>query len=60
MKTNQIYHSPVVLRQVDICPQNSLLAASIVDKLTVESKGQDVVNYDYEASGNTFNHTWEN
>lgn len=60
MKTIQTYYSPVVLRQVDVCPQECLLAGSIVDKVTVESKGQDVVNYDYEASGNTFNHEWEN
>lgn len=58
MKTNQIYHSPVVLRQVDICPQNSLLAGSIPVKGQVESKGQDVEQYGYD--GSAFNHTWEN
>ena len=59
MKTNQIYHSPVVLRQVDICPQNSLLAASIVDKTTIKSVGQDVQNYDFSDPSNGFNTEWQ-
>ena len=46
------------MRQVDICPQNSLLAGSIPVKGQVESKGQDVEQYGYD--GSAFNHTWEN
>ena len=52
------YISPSILKQVTVQPENSLLAASLAEKVSgVESKGQDVVMHD--ATGVTFNHAWE-
>lgn len=52
------YISPSILKQVTVQPENNLLAASLAEKVSgVESKGQDVVMHD--ATGVTFNHTWE-
>ena len=55
------YIAPSVMRQTDVCLESAMLVASVVNKVTtIESKGQEVVQYNFDSPGNTFNHTWEN
>lgn len=56
----KLYLAPSVLRKVALWLEEGILTASVVNKIeAVESKGQDVVQYDFN-TGSTFNHTWEN
>ncbi|MBP5719753.1 MAG: hypothetical protein J6W82_01650 [Bacteroidales bacterium] len=52
------YITPAVLRQETIQLEKDFLTESVSEKNnSIESKGQDVMQYD--ASAVTFNHTWE-
>ena len=52
------YTPPAVLRERTIFVEESILVGSFADKTRIESKGQDVEQYDF--SDDSFNHTWEN
>ena len=61
LKTKLPYSAPRVLEKVSVFLDREILVASVVDKVpTIESKGQDIVQYDYSDPSNNFNHTWEN
>jgi hypothetical protein len=59
MKRKQQYVAPAILRQTQLSPGVALLANSIVDDAVIKSMGQQIDTYDFGASGNTFNHEWE-
>ena len=52
------YQSPVILRQVTVRMEGSILTASIHENMTVETTGHQVQNYDW-SNEQPFNHTWE-
>ena len=54
------YKAPAILGSMTLSLQESILTGSVTDKVSVESKGQDVVQYNFSDSSNEFNHTWEN
>lgn len=53
------YQAPAVLQQAKVCLERDFLQGSVVDKLTVESTGQQVETFDYASSTTQFNHEWE-
>ena len=53
-----IYQSPAVIRLTEVLLEQDFLEGSL-DKLTVESTGQEVETYDYNSSTTQFNHEWE-
>ena len=56
--SKRMYKTPVVLKTVTVCLERDLLGESLVTKDTkVQTKGQDVVSYDF--SGSSFNQEWE-
>lgn len=59
MKKKQKYVKPEIVRQAVLCPGCGLLGASIVDKTTIKSVGQDVQNYDFSDPSNGFNTEWQ-
>ena len=59
MKRKKKYSPPAVLRETAVFVEESILTGSIVNKTEIESKGQDVVQYDYSDDSKNFNHTWE-
>ena len=59
MKRKQQYETPTILRQTTLSLGVVLLAESIVDDAVIKSMGQQIDTYDFGASGNTFNHDWE-
>jgi hypothetical protein len=59
MKRKQQYVAPAILRQTALSLGVALLAGSIVDNNDITSVGQKIDPYNYDTSGNTFNHEWE-
>lgn len=55
----KLYITPHLLQQTQLCLEQDFLQGSVVDKLTVESTGQEVETYDYNSSTTQFNHEWE-
>lgn len=53
------YQSPAVIRLTEVLLEQDFLDGSVVDKLTVESTGQQVETFDYGSSTTQFNHEWE-
>ena len=52
------YISPRVLNTENVLLENNLLAGSVVNKNSaVQTKGQEVVSYDFQSSD--FNQVWE-
>lgn len=51
------YKTPIILKVTPIEMAGTILAASVMDDSTVETTGQEVVNYDF--SGQAFNHEWK-
>lgn len=51
------YTAPAILRDKTVFVEESILVGSFADKTSIESKGQDVVQYDF--SDDSFNHEWE-
>lgn len=59
MYMKQGYASPWVLQVAEIDLETDILTGSVVDKLTVESTGQEVGGvFDYSAPESSFNHEW--
>jgi len=52
------YATPIILREVNLHTEGTLLAGSVVDNSNVTSVGQKIDEYDF--SQTTFNHDWEN
>ena len=52
------YWPPTVLRNVSVRMEGSILTASIHEKMTLETTGHEVRNYDW-SDYQPFNHTWE-
>ena len=60
METKKHYQAPRVLRQVEVSPETSLLATSIVDEsLEILSDGQKVTDIDASGTG-TGGFDWNN
>lgn len=58
------YVSPRIIRTIPVVPEGSILTASIHERMTVETTGHEVKNYDwspspFDPSQSPFNHTWE-
>lgn len=51
------YHPASVVRRIPIQMEGELLAGSVVDKMQVQSTGQEVEEIDFSRS--SFNHSWE-
>lgn len=59
MYMKQGYASPRVLQVTEIELETGILTGSVIDKLTVESTGQEVGGvFDYSAPESSFNHEW--
>lgn len=59
MYMKQGYASPRVLQVAEIELETGILTGSVIDKLTVESTGQEVGGvFDYSAPESSFNHEW--
>lgn len=56
MKTKQKFESPMVLREVEICPEGVLLVSVVDTGVKLETTGQKVENHNFE--GGEFNHEW--
>ena len=55
-----LYNSPMVLQVADVVLEEAFLAGSIADSVGVEISGQQTDGFfNLEATGSTFNHTWE-
>ena len=52
------YITPSILKTISIEMESGILLGSIVDNATVETTGQEVVNYDFNNT-ELFNHKWE-
>ena len=53
------FESPRVIRTVQMNLEQSILTASVADNTTVETTGQEVVEYGAPtADQSTFNHEW--
>lgn len=52
------YVIPRIIQVTKVCLEQDFLEGSL-DKLTVESTGQEVETYDYNSSTTQFNHEWE-
>ena len=53
------FESPRVIRTVQMNLEQSILTASVADNTTVETTGQEVVQYGPGTSNDTmFNHEW--
>ena len=52
------YQSPAVIRLTEALLEQDFLEGSL-DKLTVESTGQEVETFDYASPTTQFNHEWE-
>ena len=55
MKAKKKFESPRVLGELPMSPAGVLLG-SLADRVTIETTGQKVENYDF--SHNEFNHEW--
>ena len=53
------YVIPRIIQVTKVCLERDFLQGFVVDKLTVESTGQEVETYDYNSSTTQFNHEWE-
>lgn len=53
----EIYHPAAILRRISLQTEGDLLSGSVVDKMQVQSAGQEVEEYDFSTS--PFNHSWE-
>lgn len=53
-----VYVSPRILRTIPVESKGTILTASIHEKMTVETTGHEVKNYDW-SDYQPFNHTWE-
>ena len=53
------YQSPAVIQLTEIRLELDFLDGSVVDKLTVESTGQQVETFDYASPTTEFNHEWQ-
>ena len=60
MEKKQVYMAPAVLRKTPLDMEGEILSGSVVNNMTINSMGQDVVNYDYDFSNTDdgFNHEW--
>lgn len=56
--SRSVYFSPSILRTISVEPEGTILTASIHEKMTVETTGHEVKNYDW-SDYQPFNHTWE-
>lgn len=55
----QKFESPRVIRSVQMNLEQSILTASVADTTTIETTGQEVVEYGAPtADPSTFNHEW--
>ena len=56
----QMFESPRVIRRTQLELEQSILAASAVESMQVETTGQEVVTYgtDPGTTDSTFNHEW--
>lgn len=52
------YQSPAILRKMTVMMEGSILTESIYEKVTVETTGHEVKNFDW-SNEQFFNHTWE-
>lgn len=52
--------APAILRKTPLNMEGEILSGSVVNNMTINSMGQEVVNYDYDFSNNNdgFNHEW--
>lgn len=58
MKTNKKYQVPRIYAGYMLATEGSVLAGSVFnDESTVETQGQEVVDYDF--SGDEFNADWD-
>lgn len=55
--TKKTYIPARVYQQLSIEMEGALLAGSVVEKMKVESAGQEVEAFDF--AGSVFNHSWE-
>lgn len=55
--TKKTYIPARVYQRLSIEMEGALLAGSVVEKMKVESAGQEVETFDF--TGNVFNHNWE-
>ena len=55
--TKQTFESPRVIRSVQMNLEQSILTASVADTTTIETTGQEVVEYGADPA--TFNHEWK-
>ena len=53
------YVIPRIIQVTKVCLERDFLQGSVVDKLTVESTGQEVETFDYASPTTQFNHEWE-
>ena len=54
------FNTPKVLRLLAIQPEDPILAASVVDDITLVSVGQEVKDYDFSPDNEDgFNFNWE-
>ena len=53
----QPYAQPCVLQQSEILLERDILTASIIQDMTVESTGQEVMEFNY-STDTQFNHEW--
>lgn len=56
--TKKTYTPARVYERLSIEMEGALLAGSVVDKMGVQSTGQQVDNFDFSESQDTFNFTW--
>ena len=57
MKRNN-YQAPRVIQEVSVLVEREFLKASLVDTASVNSMGQEVMEYDFSNTSTEFNHTW--
>lgn len=57
-KTALFFEPARVLRKLSIEMEGELLAGSVVNKAGVQTKGQQVEEFDFSDSNTMFNHSW--
>lgn len=58
MMNTACYIPPAIIRKVTLEMEGPILTESIYEKVTVETIGHEVRNYDW-SDYQPFNHTWE-
>lgn len=60
MEQKSRFTTPMVLQTLDIRPEGPILAASVIDEMTIVSTGQEVRDYDFSPDNEDgFNFNWE-